>query len=48
MTRYLTLIHNTWFGIVESKEVALQLDAHTVALLQGRSPLLSSEDDEFI
>ena len=48
MTRYLTLIYDTWFDIVKSKDVALQLDAHTVTLLQGRAPLLSSEDDEFI
>ncbi len=45
MTRYLCRIRNTWTRIVGDEEAdQLQLDANTVATLQGRSPLQSSED----
>ena len=45
MTRYLRRIKSTWTGIVGDEEAdQLQLDANTVAILQGRCPSQSSED----
>ena len=45
MTRYLRRVRKTWTRILGDEEAdQLQLDANTVAILQGRCPLLSLED----
>lgn len=45
MTRYLRRINKTWTQVIGDKEAdQLRLDANTVAILQGRCPMLSLED----
>lgn len=45
MTRYLRRINKTWTQVVGDKEAdQLRLDANTVAILQGRCPMLSLKD----
>ncbi|KAL2056560.1 hypothetical protein ABVK25_002954 [Lepraria finkii] len=49
VTRCLRLVKRTWTHIVGDRENdQLQLDANTVAILQGRCPFRSTEDHAFV
>ena len=49
MTRYISRIHRTWKHIAGGNpNIALQLDANTVNLLQGKALNLSSDDFTFV